>query len=442
MTSNVGPGFRVTPAVQLVSLLGKGGMGDVWIADHAGLGARVVVKFLSRELTANPDALERFRREAKASAAVKSPHVVQVFDHGVTEGGLPFIVMELLEGRDLAAHVQRGPLPLADVVEIVTQAARALSRAHHAGIVHRDIKPENLFLCETGDSELFVKLLDFGIAKAEAKAGRNTVTGQVVGTPYYMSPEQIVGAPADPKMDLWALTAVAFEALTGRVAFDGETVGAITLAVHGAPPVPSRVLKSVSPEVDAWFARAFARAPEARFASAKELASSFRGAARLGPEDARDPMPSLVSLDGRDGLPSEPALPSEVPRGALAATHLSAAMNVTGAEGTRASRARAWRVVVPVLVLALVVVALGAVRAVQSGTPAPQAAAAPSSVALAPAPAPSSAAPSPSSVHVEPPPPVASLTKPASTKPPVVSPKPAAPKPSTKPKPGKYDDIQ
>ena len=453
---NVGPGFKVTPAVELVSLLGKGGMGDVWIADHAGLGARVVVKFLSRELTENEDALSRFKREAMSAAAVKSPHVVQVFDHGVTTNGLPFIVMELLEGRDLSHHIAKGPLPTADVVEIVTQVSRALSRAHQAGIVHRDIKPENIFLCETGDGELFVKLLDFGIAKAQARAGRATVTGTVVGTPYYMSPEQIVGAPADAKVDTWALAAVTFEALTGRVAFDGDTVGAITLAIHADPPVPSRILPSISPDIDAWFAKAFARSAADRFANAKELALALRKAARIATDDFREPMSSLgADFQGARvaGASSEPALPlaAASSKSALASTHLSSTMSLSSSDATRsASRSRALVVVVPLLLVALVVAAFGAWRARAGDTSmtagAPPSASAPVLLASSPPPsserlpelAPSSATP----VASASPPPAtpASQSKPAqgTVKPAALPAKP----PAGKPKPGKYDDIQ
>src|SRR5262249_26790203 len=156
-------------------------MGSVWVADHLALHTSVVVKFMTQDLAANPDARARFAREAAATAQVKSPHVVQTLDHGITEDGRPYIVMELLEGRDLASQLTAGGrMSARDVAFIVTQLARALDRAHARGIVHRDIKPENIFLCDTGDGEVFVKLLDFGIAKASIpKLDGSTKTGSL-----------------------------------------------------------------------------------------------------------------------------------------------------------------------------------------------------------------------------------------------------------------------
>ncbi len=231
------------------------------------------MKFISDTVAKDADTVARFSREASAAAAVKSPHVVQVHDHGVTGDGTPFIVMELLEGRDLARHLEdRGHLPLAEVDVIVNHVCKALSRAHDVGIVHRDIKPQNIFLCDAGDGEIFVKLLDFGVAK-KADALTTTRTGASVGTPFYMSPEQVVGEKTlGPRSDLWSLGVVAFEALTGRRPFAGETVGALALAIcHGPVPVPSECRPDLGRAVDPWFAKACARDPSGRFASAKEM---------------------------------------------------------------------------------------------------------------------------------------------------------------------------
>src|SRR5262249_9734339 len=147
-------------------------------------------------LAEHAEYVERFRREATTPAQIKSPHVVQVFDHGVTERGVPYIVMELLSGEDLRRHVKRtGPLPPAKVAQIIAQAARALGRAHRLGIVHRDIKPDNLFILDV-EGEPFVKVLDFGIAKHAGESPQLTATGSMVGTPVYMSPEQLLSAKA------------------------------------------------------------------------------------------------------------------------------------------------------------------------------------------------------------------------------------------------------
>src|SRR5262245_13654828 len=159
------PGTLVSKHVKLVRMLKRGGMGSVWIADHLALKTQVAVKFMSAAAAAEEEMVARFTREATLAAQIKSPHVIQVHDHGKTPQGEPFIVMELLEGEDLSARMRReGPMPIDDVVEIMIQAARVLGKAHQIGIVHRDIKPSNIFLVDN-QGDLFIKVLDFGIAK-------------------------------------------------------------------------------------------------------------------------------------------------------------------------------------------------------------------------------------------------------------------------------------
>jgi serine/threonine-protein kinase len=253
-------------------------MGSVWVADHLALKTEVVVKFMSKELAASPDAVARFSREAAAAARVKSPHVVQTFDHGLTSSGVPYIVMELLEGADLAAHLERrGRLSPSEVSALYVQIGKALGKAHAVGIVHRDIKPDNIFLCDGDAGEVFVKILDFGIAKADAQLGSNTSTGQIMGTPFYMSPEQILAhKDIDLRADVWALGVVAFECLTGQRPYDGESVGALTLAIHNTEtPRPSSRNPALPRAFDAWFAKACAIAPDARFSSAKEASQAL-----------------------------------------------------------------------------------------------------------------------------------------------------------------------
>jgi serine/threonine-protein kinase len=289
------PGMQVTPSVRLVEPLGAGGMGAVWLADHTSLKTRVVVKFMLGELGSSASARLRFSREAAAAAQVKSPHVVHMHDHGVTPEGLPFIVMEYLEGHDLAYEIaNHGPIAPAKVVAIVSQVAKALGKVHAGGLLHRDIKPDNIFLVASDDDEVFVKLLDFGIAKSHDAAHETTLdgqtrTGQVVGTPFYMSPEQVTAQKSiDARSDLWALGVVTFEALTGQRPFDGPSFGALAVKIAtGTPPIPSEVMPSLPQKFDAWFARACAREPKDRFATAKELAealrASFEGVVSLPP---------------------------------------------------------------------------------------------------------------------------------------------------------------
>jgi serine/threonine-protein kinase len=272
-------GALVTPNLRLVRSLGQGGMGRVWIADHLALRTQVVVKFMSEELAQSDEALARFSREAAAASQVKSPHVVHMIDFGVAQNGLPYIAMELLEGKDLSQLIARyGVLSPEGVSRIVTQVGRALTRAHEKGIIHRDIKPENIFLIDAGGGEIFAKVLDFGVAKAAlADSVRTTGTGMMIGTPLYMSPEQVLGEKTvDHRSDLWSLGVVAFEAMTGGVPFSGETVGAISVAIcHKEMPRPSERNHEIGPEVDAWFLRACARDLGARFRTAKEMGEAL-----------------------------------------------------------------------------------------------------------------------------------------------------------------------
>lgn len=283
-------GMMVTPSVKLVRPLGEGGMGAVWVAEHLALRTQVVVKFIAAGLKDSKEATERFSREAAAAAQVKSPHVVQTFDHGFTPDGTPYIVMELLEGRDLGAFLDaEGRCSAQLVVEIIAQLARALDRAHERGIIHRDIKPGNIFLCDGGRGEVFVKLLDFGIAKGVdvPKVDSGTKTGAMIGSPFYMSPEQILGSKSiDHRSDLWSVGVVAYEALTGEKPFDAETMGGLAIKIHSeALPLPSTKVPGLSPAVDAWFQRACARPVPDRFDSAKEMAEAL--AAALGGEMPR-----------------------------------------------------------------------------------------------------------------------------------------------------------
>lgn len=292
------PGDFVTPNLRLVSPLGKGGMGHVWVAEHLGLRTNVVVKFMAGHLTGDPVMVERFGREAAAASRVKSPHVVQMIDHGVATNGHLFIAMELLEGHDLGeVLVHKRRLPAQRVLTIVQQVGRALSKAHEAGIVHRDIKPENIFLLDAGGGELFVKVLDFGVAKSMLSLpDRGTATGAMVGTPYYMSPEQVLGSRAiDYGTDLWALGVVTFEALTGTLPFNGDTIGGISVAICHEP-LPSMAQRN--PELpamlDSWFARACARKHEERFRSAMELVEGLKAALAAPGAD----LSARVEVDG------------------------------------------------------------------------------------------------------------------------------------------------
>jgi eukaryotic-like serine/threonine-protein kinase len=263
-------GVLLAGKYRLEKQIGHGGMGTVWRALHVSLNAPVAVKLLilspSQPATrTNPSAaippgiLQRFHKEAQAAASIRSPHVVQILDHGVDDAlGLPFIIMELLEGESLGQRLVRQPrLAAAEAVHILTQVARALSRVHEAELVHRDLKPENVFLV-TNDDDVVAKILDFGIAKANVGAlgSGMTRTGDVMGTPYYMSPEQLRGSKdVDAASDLWAFGVMACECFTGRRPFESDTYGGLTLKICVEPIPPPSSFAPVPQGFDTWFFR-------------------------------------------------------------------------------------------------------------------------------------------------------------------------------------------
>jgi serine/threonine protein kinase len=279
-------GSIVSGRYRVERLLGSGGMGAVYLARHVSLGQEVAIKFIHPELVSSEEVRRRFETEAKAAARIKSRHAVAVIDHGVSEAGQPYIVMERLEGQSLEqAMKERGRIPFEEVVLIVMQVARALEQAHAAGIVHRDLKPDNIFLATDveGDRQGYtVKVLDFGIAKVvqdEAVAGVGTTkTGMVLGTPLYMAPEALTAsAPVSPASDIWSLGACAFAAACGRVPFEGEAIGDVVLKVCAAPmPIPSKLAPDLPRAFDEWFKKACARDLGERFARVGEMADALR----------------------------------------------------------------------------------------------------------------------------------------------------------------------
>ena len=290
-------------------LIGKGGMGSVWLCQHATLDAPFAVKILRPELSHDESARTRFEREAKAAAGLRTRHVAKVHDHGF-DGEHAYIVMEVLDGEDLRDRMLRqGRLSARTTNKIVVQAARALHYAHAAGIVHRDLKPANIFLADI-DGEEVVKILDFGIAKimGTPKAGAATQTGSLLGSPHYMSPEQIRGhwSMVDHRTDLWALAVVAFRALTGQLPFLGDVVGDVMIKVCVDPiPAPSSIAPDLSRAVDQFFVRALARDREQRFRSGLEMAAALSEA--LGQETpGPDPLWNTDSFSGRGSVPNLP----------------------------------------------------------------------------------------------------------------------------------------
>jgi serine/threonine-protein kinase len=304
------PGAVIGPNLRLRKLLAVGGMGSVWEADHLRLKTRVAVKFIADVLLSEANAQRRFALEAEAAAQIRSPHVVQMLDHGSTDQGVPYIVMELLEGESLGACLQRrGRLELDETAVIVHQTSKALRRAHELGFVHRDIKPDNLFLTDS-NGELFVKILDFGIAKRQGEPMSMTRSGAALGTPRYMSPEQLANAKhVTPAADLWSLAAVAYRALMGKAPFDGETVAAIWAAIGRTTfPLPSRIRVDLPASLDIWFRRALNVDVVNRISSAREFSETFARAAQLHPGIAVQ-----ARLPVRDGPPANDGVPSDAP---------------------------------------------------------------------------------------------------------------------------------
>jgi serine/threonine-protein kinase len=303
----IGPESVVAKRFRLISLLGRGGMGEVWRAEQLDLKAHVAVKILNPTLSINGESLQRFNREAQAAAALRSPHVVQILEHGFdSELGVAFIAMEMMEGESLAQRLRRvNRLSQAETARIISHVARALSRAHEAGIVHRDLKPDNVFLVANEDEEV-AKVLDFGVAKAKnLSLDTATRTGAVMGTPYYMSPEQIAGEKSvDFRTDLWALGVIACECLTGRRPFDAESLGGLAIAICTKPTPQPSTLAPVPAAFDTWFERAVARDPEGRFQSARELAEALRRALQSGSEVVANAAPEPLPTVKSDGAPS------------------------------------------------------------------------------------------------------------------------------------------
>lgn len=333
--------FRITQEI------GRGGMAAIYEAENVDIGKRVAVKILADELLSSHVVRERFIREARAAAAIRSPFICEVYDVGMYDDR-PFLVMELLEGESLYDRMTRvRQMPVESTVKIATQVARGLKKAHEAGIVHRDLKPENIFLTRDEDSELLAKIVDFGLAKFYETAGdeknvRLTREGALFGTPAYMSPEQAKGqGEVDHRADLWALGCIVYECLTGQTVWNVEQGVAMILAqIAGAPlPVPSKLRPDLPPSFDEWFQRALDRDPTRRFQTAQALTDSLVRA--LGPEaqQARSPLPSELEGSLVDALVEGRPFPADAAAGLpgiQSATAHRAAENSAGATATPA----------------------------------------------------------------------------------------------------------
>ncbi|HEX2716774.1 MAG TPA: serine/threonine-protein kinase [Gemmatimonadaceae bacterium] len=340
-------GSIIADRYHVISKLGEGGMGQVYLAEHVRMGRRSAVKIMHPAMVHDADAISRFNREAANASRITHPHVAAIYDFGETPEGLIYLAMEFVEGEPLTAVIEReGALPPRRVATLVRQAADALAAAHAQGIVHRDLKPDNIMVARNRDGSDCVKIVDFGIAKAaNNEAQKVTRTGLVVGTPEYMSPEQLAGDPLDGRSDIYSLALVAFTSLTGRLPFPSETSQeSMIMRLTDRP----RSLAEMKPGI-AWPARlqavmdrALAREASGRYADAAEMGRAFMAAI----ED----MPDAALAEASTSIMAAP----------LPATRVAPAPTlVTGATATRPRRPR-WPLVAGGAAVVLgAVVALG-----------------------------------------------------------------------------------
>ncbi len=344
-------GEVISKRYRISALLGEGGMGAVYLAEHMHMKKRFALKLLHPAMAGNEEVIERFRREAEAAAHLDHPNVVAATDFGQTDDGSFFLVLEYIDGTSLREVIEGGPMPAARALHIVRQIALGLGRAHDAGIVHRDLKPENVMLVRKEDDADFVKVLDFGVARIEPQAEREgsdqplTRLGTVVGTPAYMAPEQALGEKVTPRSDLYALGIVLYELLTGKHPFDGDPMAMLSL--HLVAPVPAMAVRApgvvVPPAVEALVRRLLEKDAAARPASGRELVDATYAAALDSgvalPAAAPPSEPMRVAR-----APSSPDLPTAKPSETLDTKTESAPAVTPRAEALERYRALAKRV--------------------------------------------------------------------------------------------------
>ncbi|MGE0867166.1 MAG: protein kinase [Kofleriaceae bacterium] len=303
------PGTVLLDKYRVDEVIGTGGMGRVIRATHLYLHQPVAIKIMLPELAQNPDTVARFLREAQANVRLRSEHIVRVLDVGTLSSGVPFMVMEFLEGSDLSqVLVHHGPQLPNVVCDLMLQACEGMAEAHSLGIIHRDIKPSNFFVTQRPDGSLLLKILDFGISKTAVNVTDLTGTQTVMGTPTYMAPEQMKsGKRADARSDVWSIGIVMYQLVQGQPPFAGETYADLVIKVGTEAPMPLHV--PLPPGLGDVIMRCLARDPAERHQNVGELA-------RLLAPFATDPI-SAAMISGRatrilDGRGSQPALPGSL----------------------------------------------------------------------------------------------------------------------------------
>ena len=273
-------GTTIDSKYAMKALLGRGGMGAVYRAENLRIGKQVAIKVLLRGHRKGSDAEKRFIREARIAGALGHPGIVEIYDLGTLENGVPFQVMELLEGETLAARIKHeGALDIDEGLDIAEQVLSALDVAHARGVIHRDLKPDNVFLALKGEHAI-AKLLDFGISKT---LGEETLaltqTGMVVGTPYYLAPEQARGESVDARSDVWAMGVLLYEALTGRLPYRADNYNKLLVSILTTRPEPPRELRPAIPErIEQLILTAMSHDPDGRYAGARAMLRALRSA--------------------------------------------------------------------------------------------------------------------------------------------------------------------
>jgi serine/threonine-protein kinase len=345
-------GQLIDSKYRIVRLLGEGGMGAVYEGQNVRIGHRVAIKVLHAELATRGDVLERFEREAQAAGKIGSEHIVEVYDLGELPGGARYMVMEFLDGENLSSRVQSsGRMSPEAIAPLLLQLLDGLGAAHAAGIIHRDLKPDNIFLVrdkKTGKD--FVKIVDFGVSKFSQTSPDSvmsmTRTGAVIGTPYYMSPEQAKGSKhTDHRSDLYSVGVVLFECATGQVPFQADTFNELMFKiVLEPPPDPEALVQGLDPRFAAIIKKAMAREPDARYPNAaafqQAVADWMTAAGVGGAAFTQAPAPRPPMLSGPDLLASTGPVP-QPPQAALSNTagSLPGAVSTPHPEGGKKSRA-------------------------------------------------------------------------------------------------------
>lgn len=309
------PGQVLAGKYRVERLLGEGGMGWVVVAMHLQLEQRVALKFMHAAHAAeNPDAVSRFLREARAAARVQSEHVARVSDVGTLDNGAPYLVMEYLEGQDLEALLQAGRIPpLALAIDYAMQACEGLAEAHAAGIIHRDLKPANLFLARRSDGSVRVKLLDFGISKLTSAGGLPEVgmtsTQALMGSPLYMSPEQLRSSKnVDRRADIWSMGVILYEMFGGRSPFEADTLPEVCARIMAEPPPAlGSIRPELPPALDGVVMRCLEKDPQRRFPDVASLAQAL---VPFGPAELRAVADRIARLT-RGGAPSFSEVPAD-----------------------------------------------------------------------------------------------------------------------------------